>query len=229
MLEWMPVGFIHGVMNTDNMSILGLTIDYGPYGWLDVYDPSWTPNTTDAKGRRYSYSNQPSIGLWNCAQLGQCLSLIIKDTSELNSALENYKTIFDTEFLAMMSKKLGITLTSSAEDVNFLNETDRLLQLVETDPTIFYRKLADLLPADSLNDNLKKLMPAFYSEDLTESEKEEWLKWIKAYLSKINDPDRKIKMNSINPKYLPRNYLVHQIIQAADGGDSAQIVKFLIF
>ena len=73
MVEWMRVGFVHGVMNTDNMSILGLTIDYGPYGWLDNYDPDWTPNTTDAQGRRYRYGHQPQIALWNLVQLANAL------------------------------------------------------------------------------------------------------------------------------------------------------------
>src|SRR4051812_24775649 len=73
MVDWMRVGFVHGVMNTDNMSILGLTIDYGPYGWLEGYDPSWTPNTTDAQGRRYAYGNQPQIAQWNLLQLANAV------------------------------------------------------------------------------------------------------------------------------------------------------------
>ena len=89
--EWMRVGFVHGVMNTDNMSILGLTIDYGPYGWLEDYDPHWTPNTTDAGGRRYAYAKQPEIAQWNLLQLANAIYPLIEDAQALESALENYK------------------------------------------------------------------------------------------------------------------------------------------
>ena len=90
MAEWMRVGFVHGVMNTDNMSILGLTIDYGPYGWLEGYDPGWTPNTTDAQGRRYCYGNQPQIGLWNVVQLANALIPLVGDKAPLEQALAVY-------------------------------------------------------------------------------------------------------------------------------------------
>ena len=85
----MRVGFVHGVMNTDNMSILGLTIDYGPYGWLENYDPEWTPNTTDASGRRYRYSYQSPIAHWNLAQLGQALL----PSSKTSSRCSTYSTL----------------------------------------------------------------------------------------------------------------------------------------
>jgi serine/tyrosine/threonine adenylyltransferase len=86
MVEWARVGFVHGVMNTDNMSILGLTIDYGPYGWLEGYDPGWTPNTTDAQGRRYRFGNQPAIAQWNLAQLGNALVPLLDSPAPLQEA-----------------------------------------------------------------------------------------------------------------------------------------------
>src|SRR5262249_32083091 len=94
--EWMRVGFVHGVMNTDNMSILGLTIDYGPYGWLEGYDPRWTPNTTDAEGRRYCYGNQPQIAQWNLVRLANALYPLIGDKAPLEQALALYGETFNT-------------------------------------------------------------------------------------------------------------------------------------
>jgi uncharacterized protein YdiU (UPF0061 family) len=91
----MRVGFVHGVMNTDNMSILGLTIDYGPYGWLEGYDQDWTPNTTDAQGRRYRYGNQPRVALWNLAQLANAIYPLIDDIESLQDALESYRVEYE--------------------------------------------------------------------------------------------------------------------------------------
>jgi len=90
-LHWQRVGFVHGVMNTDNMSILGLTIDYGPYGWLEGYDPGWTPNTTDAKGKRYRYGNQPNMALWNLMQLANALYPLVGDIPALESILKSFQ------------------------------------------------------------------------------------------------------------------------------------------
>ena len=97
-IHWQRVGFVHGVMNTDNMSILGLTIDYGPYGWLEDYDPNWTPNTTDRQHRRYRYGNQGFIGLWNLLKLANGLFPIIDDAASLQELLDEYNTIYDTKY-----------------------------------------------------------------------------------------------------------------------------------
>ena len=109
-VHWQRVGFVHGVMNTDNMSILGLTIDYGPYGWLEGFDLGWTPNTTDKKHKRYRYGNQPTIGLWNLYQLANALYPLIDEAAPLEEILERYQLDFKTESLHMMRSKLGLTL-----------------------------------------------------------------------------------------------------------------------
>ncbi|MEM9930651.1 MAG: YdiU family protein, partial [Bacteroidota bacterium] len=106
-LEWQRVGFVHGVMNTDNMSALGLTIDYGPYGWLEGYDDGWTPNTTDRNGRRYRFGYQPMIAQWNLAQLGSALVRLIESTEELQAILDGYREQYAGKYLAMMRRKLG--------------------------------------------------------------------------------------------------------------------------
>ena len=129
-------------MNTDNMSILGLTIDFGPYGWLEGFDVGWTPNTTDKEHKRYRYGNQPSIGLWNLYQLANALYPIIEEAAPLESILNQYKIDFEKKSLAMMKSKIGL-LVADDHDVELIQNLEENLQLVETDMTIFFRKLSD--------------------------------------------------------------------------------------
>ena len=93
-VHWMRVGFVHGVMNTDNMSILGLTIDYGPYGWIDNFDPDWTPNTTDAQGRRYRFGQQPQIAYWNLSRLANALVPLFPGVEPLQAGLQRYVDVY---------------------------------------------------------------------------------------------------------------------------------------
>ena len=141
-VDWMRVGFVHGVMNTDNMSILGLTIDYGPYGWLESYDPSWTPNTTDAQGRRYAYGSQPQIAHWNLLQLANALYPLIEDKAPLELGLEIYGDVFQSEWPAALTAKLGLTGPAQTADTQLHNDLFDLLAAVETDFTLFFRLLA---------------------------------------------------------------------------------------
>ena len=108
-IHWQRVGFVHGVMNTDNMSILGLTIDYGPYGWLEGFDDGWTPNTTDRQHQRYRYGNQANIALWNLYQLANALYPLIEEAAPLEEILENYKSEYSIKYLAMMKSKIGLS------------------------------------------------------------------------------------------------------------------------
>ncbi|MCX6123151.1 MAG: YdiU family protein, partial [Proteobacteria bacterium] len=114
--EWLRVGFVHGVMNTDNMSILGLTIDYGPYGWLDNYDPTWTPNTTDFQRRRYRYEQQPGIAHWNLAKLADALSSVLTNREGLDAALAGYIQNFRDFYRKMRLDKLGLSDLGSHDD-----------------------------------------------------------------------------------------------------------------
>ena len=114
--EWQRVGFVHGVMNTDNMSILGLTIDYGPYGWLDNYDPNWTPNTTDAAHRRYRFGTQPAIAQWNLMQLANALYPLVGEAEGLQAALDGYAPRFEQQWSAMMAAKLGLPSLDTESD-----------------------------------------------------------------------------------------------------------------
>ena len=115
MAHWMRVGFVHGVMNTDNMSILGLTIDYGPYGWVDDYDPDWTPNTTDAQGRRYRFGTQPQVAYWNLNRLAQALSPLFADVQPLQAGLEAFQATLAACTRRDVAAKLGLSAADEAD------------------------------------------------------------------------------------------------------------------
>ena len=224
-VHWQRVGFVHGVMNTDNMSILGLTIDYGPYGWLENYDLNWTPNTTDAENRRYRFGNQPQIAYWNLGQLANAIYPLIEQVEPLQQALAVYKQTFEQEWQAMMAAKLG--LTSSPTDKDLYTELLSLLELVETDMTIFYRQLAQISTQNNVNDDalIAPLMTAYYvSEQLTPDYKSRLISWLKAYIQRVQqdatpDDARRERMNAVNPKYVLRNYLAQLAIDQAEQGD----------
>ena len=159
-IHWQRVGFVHGVMNTDNMSILGLTIDYGPYGWLEGFDYGWTPNTTDRQHKRYRYGNQPNIGLWNLYKLANALYPLIEETEALEAILDEYKTDFEVKSLEMMRSKLGL-LVKDDSDVALIKDLENNLLLTETDMTIFFRKLSDF-NNEKASEGIEIVKDAFY-------------------------------------------------------------------
>ena len=223
-IEWQRVGFVHGVMNTDNMSILGLTIDYGPYGWLEGFENDWTPNTTDSQNRRYRFGNQPSVALWNLYQLGNALYLLVEDAKPLELILENYQVEFEKLILKMMKSKLGL-IEINADDQNLINSLYESLHLSETDMTIFFRLLANISKNDKPKDILIKINQAFYKpEEIKDEVLDKWTIWLEKYLIRLQkenqpDEDRKTSMNLVNPKYVLRNYMAQLAIDAADEKD----------
>lgn len=219
MIHWERVGFVHGVMNTDNLSILGLTIDYGPYGWLEDYDPNWTPNTTDAGQKRYRYGNQAAIGVWNLMQLGNALYPLIEDAKPLEEILENYQTNYLPKHVRMMSDKLGL---KTEADTDFIIELETLLYQSEMDLTIFFRNL-NKFDENAPNEFWTLLEESSYSETL-ENFKEKWMKFFSDYAEILiaenrEKPERISQMNHVNPKYVLRNYMAQLAIDAADKGD----------
>lgn len=232
-LHWMRVGFVHGVMNTDNMSVLGDTIDYGPYGWLEDFDLNWTPNTTDAAGRRYSYGNQASIAHWNLIQLANAIApLMDGDIEPLRETLEAYPTKYVGNFRAMMLTKLGLPNEEPASDPALVDELIEILQLVETDMTLFYRRLAEVdLEADSDDALLAPLHEAYYSaEPLPDAAARRTAAWLRSYAARVrragvDAAERRARMNSVNPIYVLRNYLAQLAIEAAEKGDHSAIAK----
>jgi serine/tyrosine/threonine adenylyltransferase len=225
-LHWQRVGFVHGVMNTDNMSILGLTIDYGPYGWLEDYDPDWTPNTTDAEGKRYRFKNQPEVAMWNLVQLGNALYPLIEDIAAMQKVLQSYSEQFDRKFFIQLQLKLGL---HSEYESDFQDELITLLTTSETDMTFFYRTLSNVLKTDTPAEALDKVATAFYTPNkIVGVLKNSWLSWMESYLTKINlevqnDAERKTAMNAINPKYVLRNYMAQLAIEAAEKSDYSVI------
>lgn len=223
-IHWQRVGFVHGVMNTDNMSILGLTIDYGPYGWLEGYDPDWTPNTTDAQGKRYRFGNQPSIALWNLVQLGNALYPLIEETEPMEEILNSFNEGFAKKYHFMMLDKLGIA-THKEGDSKLILALQKNLRAIETDMTIFFRKLADIKKEANEAKAIEHIKEAFYNPSDFEGEtKENWHNWFKQYLNRLQqenatDEERKQKMNRVNPKYVLRNYMAQLAIDDADKGD----------
>jgi uncharacterized protein YdiU (UPF0061 family) len=228
-IHWQRVGFVHGVMNTDNMSILGLTIDYGPYGWLEGYNYGWTPNTTDRQHKRYRYGNQPNIGLWNLIQLANALYPLIEEAEPLEAILNQYKTDFEKESLKMMRSKLGLHVKDE-NDQKLIQDLEDNLHLTETDMTIFFRNLANFKKEHPLR-GIETIHTAFYKPDeLFGNIEKRWQQWFENYSERfqkeaLSCEERKEKMNKVNPKYVLRNYMAQLAIDDADKGDFTLIDK----
>ncbi|TDQ25409.1 protein adenylyltransferase SelO [Tenacibaculum caenipelagi] len=223
-IHWQRVGFVHGVMNTDNMSILGLTIDYGPYGWLEGYDDGWTPNTTDNTHKRYRYGAQPEIVLWNLYQLANALYPLIEEAEPLEAILEYYQEKFPEVYIQMMREKLGL-FSSKETDDKLVSDLEEVLQKTETDMTIFFRLLANVSKKDTVQEAIKKIEKAFYTpSEFVDEIKLAWEKWCQNYLERLqnettSDKEKKAKMNAVNPKYVLRNYMAQLVIDDADKGN----------
>ncbi len=231
-MHWQRVGFVHGVMNTDNMSILGLTIDYGPYGWLEGYDHGWTPNTTDRGQRRYRYGTQPQIVLWNLFQLANALYPLIEETDALELILKNFRDGLEKAHLTMMKSKLGL-VEEDKKDGQLIDALETVLQRSETDMTIFFRNLANFEMEGAVS-GLSVIADAFYSpSEITGKLEQEWKGWLSKYGERLKkevrrDHERKTAMNRVNPKYVLRNYMAQLAIDAADNGDYSIIEELFI-
>jgi uncharacterized protein YdiU (UPF0061 family) len=232
--HWMRVGFVHGVMNTDNMSILGHTIDYGPYGWLEGYDPNWTPNTTDAQGRRYAFGNQPHIAMWNLSRFASAIHGLVQDTSLLEAGLDAYRDTLGQAQRATLAAKLGLQRLEGTEDETMVRDLFALLERVETDMTLFYRHLADVpVQAPDKKTRLEAIRCAYYDPDGLPDEvgraMGDWLAWWAGRIERGGVPTevRRAQMNGVNPKYVLRNYLAQVAIDAAEQGDFSEVTTLL--
>ena len=234
-VHWMRVGFVHGVMNTDNMSILGQTIDYGPYGWLEGFEPGWTPNTTDGEGRRYCYGAQPEIAHWNLVQLGNALHPLVDDVPGLQAAVDGYADHYATAWPAMMMAKLGLERFIPQRDEALLNGLLETLQLAETDMTIFFRRLPEVPMAEDAGDDarLAPLREAWYDPAAPDGPmRPKVSEWLAAYAARVRDDGvdeatRRARMHAINPKYVLRNYLAQEAIDLAEQGDVSRVAELL--
>ncbi|MEM9680228.1 MAG: YdiU family protein [Bacteroidota bacterium] len=226
-IHWQRVGFVHGVMNTDNMSILGLTIDYGPYGWLEGFDFGWTPNTTDRQNKRYRYGNQPNIALWNLLQLANAIYPLVEEVEPFETILNQYKIDFESRSLDMMRSKLGLQIKDS-EDSKLIQSLEDILGLTETDMTIAFRQLSRY-KTGMKSEGLPLISKAFYNpDDIKGAIENQWKGWFEVYDKRLHKEDttdqvRADFMNRVNPKYVLRNYMAQMAIDKADEGDYALI------
>jgi serine/tyrosine/threonine adenylyltransferase len=210
--KWQSVGFAHGVMNTDNMSIIGLTLDYGPYGFLDTYDSKFICNHSDHQGR-YSFENQPYIGLWNLNCLSRALMPLIS-LEEAKQALSQYEVHYYSHYLYLMQQKMGLFKVIIKENENLVYSLLSLLDSNQIDHTLFFRTLSDFETGSNIKEKNQQLVKMFADE-------EGFISWAKIY-SQILDTqempqkDRKIRMNKINPKFILRNYIAQIIIEKVD-------------
>jgi uncharacterized protein YdiU (UPF0061 family) len=223
LVHWQRVGFVHGVMNTDNMSILGQTIDYGPYGWLEGYDHNWTPNTTDKQFKRYRFGAQIDMGLWNLYQLANTLYPLIGEAEGLEHTLNSYNEKAQAQHLGMMQSKLGL-YQDEKSDAQLIHSLEDTLQLTETDMTIFFRNLSDFSIEDPLK-GLEIVKDAFYElNEISDTIEHKWNSWFERYATRLQKEDttskeRKENMNQVNPKYVLRNYMAQLAIDDANKGD----------
>jgi protein adenylyltransferase len=232
--EWLRVGFVHGVMNTDNMSILGLTIDYGPYGWIEPFDPDWTPNITDASGKRYRFGNQPAVARWNLAQLATALAPLADDPGPMRATIERFAGELSALHRHTTLRKLGLTGRgdTAADDDDLLATLGALLVEVETDMTIFFRALARA-PLGDLGAAAAALGDAYYEPGAITAVQHRVLHgWLERYAARaaveaLSDAERAHRMDAINPRFVPRNYLVQEVIEATERGDRGALPELL--
>ncbi|HEX2054883.1 MAG TPA: YdiU family protein, partial [Nitrospiraceae bacterium] len=218
--QWQAVGWAHGVLNTDNMSILGLTLDYGPFGFMDDYDAGFICNHSDHNGR-YAFNQQPYIGLWNLSCLAQTFLPLAKK-EELKAALDEYQSTYSTRYLTLMRAKLGL-LNEQAGDEGLIQELFSLLQGSRVDYTRFFRELGDFrietgAPSNSLREWF--LDPVRFDA------------WAARYAERLRSEDssdeaRRQRMNRVNPKYVLRNYLAQIAIEKAQQKDFSEIDRLL--
>jgi len=221
MAHWQAVGFCHGVMNTDNMSVLGLTIDYGPFGFLDAFDPGHICNHSDHAGR-YTYAKQPNVAFWNLHALAQALLPLIGDTDIALAALEPYKTVFLDALLAALRGKLGLR-SARSEDRDLADDLLRLMAADRADFTITFRRLAGF--DSSVGADNPGVRDLFIDRQAFDA-------WALRYGERLRaeasiDAERAARMNRVNPKFVLRNHLAETAIERARSGDFGEVQRLL--
>ena len=209
--NWMSIGFIHGVMNTDNMTISGETIDYGPCAYMDTYDPSTVFSSIDKNGR-YSYENQPKILTWNLTRLAETLiPLVHKDQNEaiklLTEVLQLIKPVYTNYWLSSMRSKIGLS-KEDQDDINLISQLLNLMKINKVDFTLCFRYLSKALVGD-----IKSIKNLFKNDIAFDN----WMTLWKERVSQESISDEKIasSMNAVNPLYIPRNHKVEEALEAA--------------
>jgi serine/tyrosine/threonine adenylyltransferase len=221
MAHWQAVGFMHGVMNTDNMSILGITLDYGPYGFMEAFDANHICNHTDQQGR-YAYNMQPQIGQWNCHALGQAMLPLIGNVKDTEAALAIYPSAYEQKWSQLLHQKFGLELNQDGDDKLFDSFFD-LMQANHADFTLVFRRLGSISKHDAKQD--ETLRDLFIDRPALDA-------WLANYRTRLqaeptSDEQRKTAMNAVNPKYVLRNYLAQIAIEKAQKKDFSEVDKLL--
>jgi uncharacterized protein YdiU (UPF0061 family) len=216
--KWQAVGFAHGVMNTDNMSVLGLTIDYGPFGFMDAYEPHFICNHSDEMGR-YAFDRQPTIALWNCYAFAESLGTLL-ELETARAILEGFEAIFRGAYLDEMRAKLGVR-TAQEEDAVLLGDLLECMDLDGADYTGAWRALS------TVSEESDGTFPAWFTD------RERIAGWLVRYRARLaregslRSPERKARMDAVNPKYVLRNYLAQVAIDAAQRKDFSEVRRLL--
>lgn len=226
MAQWQAVGFMHGVMNTDNMSIVGLTLDYGPYGFMDGFNAEHICNHTDTAGR-YAWNAQPMVGHWNLYRLAEALRPLVGETPPLRAELDRYDAVFRSEFDAIMAAKLGLRRHEEG-DVELIDDLWQLMHGQRADFTLSFRRLAwaDLpAPPNPTTPGPARFEDLFYDTAPALA----WLDRYRARLAKDGGDaqTRRAAMFAINPLYVLRNHLAENAIRAAQQGDASEIERLI--
>jgi serine/tyrosine/threonine adenylyltransferase len=222
MAQWQAVGFSHGVMNTDNMSILGLTFDYGPFGFMESYNPGYICNHSD-HGGRYAYSEQPQVGLWNLSALAQALTPLVP-IAKAEELLDSYSDIYSEHYVKLMSRKLGLTY-AGLEDFAVIEPLLKMMQASQLDFTNLFRSLSQFKSAADEKNCLLR------DQFIDRAAFDEWAGLYRARLKTepATDAQRKIGMDKVNPKYILRNYLAQTAIGKAEKErDYSEVDRLLV-
>jgi uncharacterized protein YdiU (UPF0061 family) len=222
--HWQAAGFMHGVMNTDNMSILGLTLDYGPFGFMEAFDSQHICNHTDQQGR-YSYAMQPQIGHWNCYALGQAMLPLIGEVEAAQAALDVYQPEFAAKIDELLHAKLGLTASDQHAEADraLFDGMFSLMQANSVDFTLFFRRLSGMKATDASGD--EPLRDLFIDRPAFDAWAEQYRQRLRAEAS--DDAARRLAMNAVNPKYVLRNYLAQVAIEKAQNKDFTEVARLL--
>lgn len=227
--QWQSVGFTHGVCNTDNFSLLSITIDYGPFGFMDEYNPRFVPNTSDDEGR-YSYENQPDVGYFNLEKLGDALKPVLKrsQVKQLQNILKGYERIYKDKFMELFRRKLGL-LTIDEDDENLVAVFLKIMENTKADFTMSFRELGEIDLREILN---TKEVPKKYWA-LTSMADHAWFwNWVDKYKirlkqEEIDEATRQTLMNKTNPRYILRNWMAQEAIERANNNDFSGVQELL--
>ena len=233
--QWQSVGFTHGVCNTDNFSLLVITIDYGPFGFLESYDPNFVPNTSDDEGR-YSYANQPDIGAFNLDKLRISLLPLLtkKQAKQASTILKDYAGIYKSEYMKLFMKKLGFKCldTYTEDDEQFVAILFKIMEDTKADFTMTFRELSELT-LDQIELSIKQEKNIQGSWAVIELINHEWFaKWVKVYRIKLKDMslsegERQAVMLATNPRYVLRNWIAQLAIDHTERNEFTEVNSVL--